>query len=76
MRCVPLLPAKLKELNGGAPQEQKLSEEVLESLEKLLLCVSDLSSAEQPTTLQISLLWKASQWPEGIGPNRITLYSS
>ncbi|XP_046904858.1 phospholipase A-2-activating protein [Hypomesus transpacificus] len=58
--------AKLKELNGGAPQEQKLSEEVLESLEKLLLCVSDLSSAEQPTTLQISLLWKASQWPEDI----------
>ncbi|XP_062304996.1 phospholipase A-2-activating protein [Osmerus eperlanus] len=58
--------AKLRELNGGAPQEQKLSEEVLESLEKLLLCVSDLSSAEQPTTLQISLLWKASQWPEDI----------
>lgn len=58
--------AKLKELNGGAPQDQRFSVEMLESLEKLLVCVSDLSNPEQPTTNQISLLWKATHWPEDI----------
>ncbi|XP_029931915.1 phospholipase A-2-activating protein [Myripristis murdjan] len=59
--------AKLKELNNGAPQKHKLSEEVLESLEKLLMCVCGPSSSEQPLTIQqINLLWKASHWPEDI----------
>uniref|UniRef100_A0AAX7UTB4 Phospholipase A2-activating protein n=1 Tax=Astatotilapia calliptera TaxID=8154 RepID=A0AAX7UTB4_ASTCA len=59
--------AKLKELNGGAPQEHKLSEEVLESLERLLLSVCGLNSSEPaPTIQQINLLWKASHWPEDI----------
>uniref|UniRef100_A0A3Q0T9T8 Phospholipase A2-activating protein n=1 Tax=Amphilophus citrinellus TaxID=61819 RepID=A0A3Q0T9T8_AMPCI len=61
------LTAKLKELNGGAPQEHKLSEEILESLERLLLSVSGPSSSEPPPTIQqINLLWKASHWPEDI----------
>ncbi|KAF7669011.1 hypothetical protein LDENG_00264030 [Lucifuga dentata] len=59
--------AKLKELNGRAPQEQKLSEEILESLERLLVCVCGPNSSEQPLTIQqISLLWKACHWPEDI----------
>uniref|UniRef100_A0A672ZPL7 Phospholipase A2-activating protein n=1 Tax=Sphaeramia orbicularis TaxID=375764 RepID=A0A672ZPL7_9TELE len=59
--------AKLKELNGRAPQEQKLSEEALESIERLLLSVCGPSSSEPPPTIQqISLLWKASHWPEDI----------
>lgn len=58
--------AKLKELNGGAPQEHKLSEEVLESLERLLVSVSSSNCDEAPPTIQeINLLWKASHWPEG-----------
>uniref|UniRef100_A0A672ZNI2 Phospholipase A2-activating protein n=1 Tax=Sphaeramia orbicularis TaxID=375764 RepID=A0A672ZNI2_9TELE len=64
---VHLSPAKLKELNGRAPQEQKLSEEALESIERLLLSVCGPSSSEPPPTIQqISLLWKASHWPEDI----------
>lgn len=59
--------AKLKELNGGAPQEHKLSEEVLESLEGLLVAVCGSNSDNSlPTIQQINLLWKASHWPEGI----------
>uniref|UniRef100_A0A674EMV8 Phospholipase A-2-activating protein n=1 Tax=Salmo trutta TaxID=8032 RepID=A0A674EMV8_SALTR len=58
--------AKLKELNGGAPGEYRLSEEVLESLEKLLVSVCNPCASEQPTTEQISLLWKTSHWPEDI----------
>lgn len=58
--------AKLKELNGGAPQEHKLSEEVLESLEGLLVSVCSSNSDEPlPSIQQINLLWKASHWPEG-----------
>lgn len=58
--------AKLKELNGGAPQEHKLSEEILVNLEQLLLSVCGLNSSETPLTIQqINLLWKASHWPEG-----------
>uniref|UniRef100_A0A8K9WME9 Phospholipase A-2-activating protein n=1 Tax=Oncorhynchus mykiss TaxID=8022 RepID=A0A8K9WME9_ONCMY len=59
-------PAKLRELNGGAPGEYRLSEEVLGSLEKLLVSVCDPCASEQPTTEQISLLWKTSHWPEDI----------
>uniref|UniRef100_UPI003AAED065 phospholipase A-2-activating protein isoform X2 n=1 Tax=Centroberyx gerrardi TaxID=166262 RepID=UPI003AAED065 len=59
--------AKLKELNDGAPQKHKLSEEVLESLDRLLVSVCGTSSSEQPPNLQqINLLWKASHWPEDI----------
>ncbi|KAM6949077.1 phospholipase A-2-activating protein [Aplochiton taeniatus] len=58
--------AKLRELNDGAPQEHKLSEDGLESMERLLACVSDLGSATQPTTQQINYLWQASHWPEDI----------
>lgn len=58
--------AKLKELNGGAPHEHKLSEEILESLERLLVSVCGPNSPEPPPNLQqINLLWKASHWPEG-----------
>lgn len=58
-------PAKLKELNGGAPQEHKLSEDILEGLERLLESVFE-PSKPAPTIQQISLLWKAAHWPEGI----------
>lgn len=59
-------PAKLKELNGGAPQEHKLSEEMLGNLESLLSCVCESDSSGPPPTLQqINMLWKASHWPEG-----------
>ncbi|XP_057709567.1 phospholipase A-2-activating protein [Corythoichthys intestinalis] len=56
---------KLKELNAGAPQEHKLSEDFLESLERLLVSVSSPNECP-PTIQQISLLWKASHWPEDI----------
>ncbi|CAB1345156.1 unnamed protein product [Coregonus sp. 'balchen'] len=56
--------AKLKELNSGAPGEYRMSEEVLGSLEKLPVSVCDPHASEQPTTEQISLLWKTSHWPE------------
>ncbi|KAM3857742.1 phospholipase A-2-activating protein [Diretmus argenteus] len=58
--------AKLKELNGGAPLEHKLSEEVVETLERLLSCVCGPNSDQPPTIQQINLLWKASHWPEDI----------
>lgn len=58
--------AKLRELNGNAPEDHRLSDEVLGSLEKLLLTVSDPKSQEQPTAEQISILWRTSHWPEGI----------
>ncbi|XP_029975404.1 phospholipase A-2-activating protein [Salarias fasciatus] len=59
--------AKLKELNGGAPQEHKLSEEVLESVERLLMSVCGPGSSEPPPTMQqINDLWRAAHWPEDI----------
>uniref|UniRef100_A0A671YXC3 Phospholipase A2-activating protein n=1 Tax=Sparus aurata TaxID=8175 RepID=A0A671YXC3_SPAAU len=59
--------AKLKELNGGAPQEHKLSEDNLESLEMLLVAACEPVSSKPPPTLQqINLLWKAAHWPEDI----------
>uniref|UniRef100_A0AAY4A0G7 Phospholipase A-2-activating protein n=1 Tax=Denticeps clupeoides TaxID=299321 RepID=A0AAY4A0G7_9TELE len=57
---------KLKELNGGAPHVHQLTEEALNSLEKLLLSISDLKTKGQPTVEQISLLWKTCHWPEDI----------
>ncbi|KAJ3585415.1 hypothetical protein NHX12_014134 [Muraenolepis orangiensis] len=60
--------AKLKELNGGASPEHKLSEEFVESLESMLgIVVGGAPDAAPPLTLpQINLLWKASHWPEDI----------
>uniref|UniRef100_A0AAY5ERZ7 Phospholipase A-2-activating protein n=1 Tax=Electrophorus electricus TaxID=8005 RepID=A0AAY5ERZ7_ELEEL len=58
--------AKLRELNGNAPQDHRLSEVALDSLEKLLLNVSDPKSPDQPTAEQISILWRTSHWPEDI----------
>lgn len=58
--------AKLKELNRGAPHAHKLSEEIVESLERLLISVCGPESFKLPPTIQqINLLWKASHWPEG-----------
>ncbi|XP_056605454.1 phospholipase A-2-activating protein [Triplophysa dalaica] len=58
--------SKLQELNNTAPQDHKLSEAALVSLEKLLLTVTDLKRKEQPTAEQINVLWRASHWPEDI----------
>ncbi|KAK7909706.1 hypothetical protein WMY93_014390 [Mugilogobius chulae] len=58
--------AKVKELNAGAPQEHKLSEEFLESIERLLVSVCTSNSESAPTMQQITLLWKATHWPEDI----------
>uniref|UniRef100_A0A3Q2D496 Phospholipase A2-activating protein n=1 Tax=Cyprinodon variegatus TaxID=28743 RepID=A0A3Q2D496_CYPVA len=63
----PQIIAKLKELNEGAPQGQRLSEETMESLESLLLVVYGANSPEPPPSLQqINLLWKVCHWPEDI----------
>ncbi|KAM9827561.1 phospholipase A-2-activating protein [Neosynchiropus ocellatus] len=58
--------AKLKELNSEAPKDQRLTSEVLEDLEQLLLCVSGSESEAGPSVRQISELWTASHWPEDI----------
>ncbi|XP_075999985.1 phospholipase A-2-activating protein [Genypterus blacodes] len=61
----PQIIAKIKELNDAAPQEHKLSGDILESLEALLLSVC--GSTKHPLTIQqINLLWKACHWPEDI----------
>lgn len=66
MTCAPIsFAGKLRELNNTAPQDHKLSEAALDSLEKLLLVVTDLKRKEQPTADQINVLWRASHWPEG-----------
>jgi len=72
-------PAKLRELNAVAPQEHKLSEEFVESLEGMLVSVVDgangaNNSTQPPTLQQINLLWKAAHWPEGT-PHRKTMYA-
>ncbi|XP_069096867.1 phospholipase A-2-activating protein isoform X2 [Pleurodeles waltl] len=56
---------KLRELNGSAPAEQKLSEDELDLLEKLLSVVGN-PSTETPTARQLDILWKAVRWPEDI----------
>ncbi|OXB81746.1 UNVERIFIED_CONTAM: hypothetical protein H355_010307 [Colinus virginianus] len=56
---------KLKELNGNATEEQKLTEDDLIILEKLLSATCN-TSAEMPTAQQIQTLWKAINWPEDI----------
>uniref|UniRef100_A0A8C8RS36 Phospholipase A-2-activating protein n=1 Tax=Pelusios castaneus TaxID=367368 RepID=A0A8C8RS36_9SAUR len=56
---------KLKELNGNAPEEQKLTEDDLILLEKILFVTCN-TSAETPTAQQVQTLWKAINWPEDI----------
>ncbi|NWX92594.1 PLAP protein, partial [Nothoprocta ornata] len=56
---------KLKELNGAASEEQKLTEDDLIILEKILFAVCN-TSAETPTAQQLQTLWKAVNWPEDI----------
>lgn len=56
---------KLKELNGTAPEEKKLTEDDLILLEKILSLICN-SSSEKPTTQQLQILWKAINWPEDI----------
>ncbi|XP_034712361.1 phospholipase A-2-activating protein isoform X2 [Etheostoma cragini] len=59
--------AKVKELNGGAPLEHKLSDEILESLQRLLVSVSEPNSSMSPPSIQeINVLWKASHWSEDL----------
>lgn len=56
---------KLKELNGTASEEKKLTEDDLILLEKILSLICN-SSSEKPTAQQLQILWKAINWPEGI----------
>lgn len=55
---------KLKELNGSAAEEHKLTEDDLIILEKLLSATCN-TSAEIPTAQQLQTLWRAVNWPEG-----------
>lgn len=55
---------KLKELNGTAPEEKKLTENDLILLEKILSITCN-SSFEKPTAQHLQILWKAINWPEG-----------
>ncbi|KAF4794826.1 Phospholipase A-2-activating protein [Turdus rufiventris] len=56
---------KLKELNGSAAEEHKLTEDDLIILEKLLSATCN-TSAETPTAQQLQTLWRAINWPEDI----------
>jgi len=58
------LTGKLKELNGNAAEENKLTEDDLIILEKLLSATCN-TSAETPTAQQLQTLWRAVNWPEG-----------
>lgn len=58
------LTGKLKELNGSAAEEHKLTEDDLIILEKLLSATCN-TSAEKPTAQQLQTLWRAINWPEG-----------
>ncbi|KAM8962208.1 phospholipase A-2-activating protein [Pelodytes ibericus] len=57
--------AKLKELNDSAPEEQKMPEEDLMRLEKLLTLAVN-PSEEVATAQQLDTLWRAINWPEEI----------
>lgn len=59
-----LILGKLKELNGTAPEDKKLTEDDLVLLEKILSLVCN-NSSEKPTAQQLHILWKAINWPEG-----------
>ncbi|KAK2512590.1 Plaa [Columba guinea] len=56
---------KLKELNGSATEEHKLTEDDLINLEKLLSATCN-TSAETPTAQQLQTLRRAVNWPEDI----------
>ncbi|NXK00091.1 PLAP protein, partial [Corythaixoides concolor] len=56
---------KLKELNGTATEEHKLTEDDLIVLGKLLSATCN-TSAEKPTAQQLQTLWRAVNWPEDI----------
>ncbi|RLV97007.1 hypothetical protein DV515_00012223 [Chloebia gouldiae] len=56
---------KLKELNGTAAEEHKLTEDDLIVLEKLLSATCN-TSTETPTAQQLQTLWRAVNWPEDI----------
>lgn len=56
---------KLKELNGSAPEEKKLTEDDLVLLEKILSLICG-NASEKPTAQQLQVLWKAINWPEDI----------
>ncbi|NXK26744.1 PLAP protein, partial [Arenaria interpres] len=56
---------KLKELNGSATEEHKLTEDDLIILEKLLSTTCN-NSTETPTAQQLQTLWRAINWPEDI----------
>ncbi|XP_019279779.1 phospholipase A-2-activating protein isoform X3 [Panthera pardus] len=56
---------KLKELNGAASEEKKLTEDDLILLEKILSLICN-NSSEKPTAQQLQILWKAIYWPEDI----------
>lgn len=59
-----LVLGKLKELNGTASEEKKLTEDDLVLLEKILSLICN-NSSEKPTAQQLQILWKAVNWPEG-----------
>ncbi|KAH0628363.1 hypothetical protein JD844_009419 [Phrynosoma platyrhinos] len=60
-----LILAKLKELNGSAPEEQQLTEDDLGVLEKMLSLTCN-TSMEALTAHQVQTLWKAVNWPNDI----------
>ncbi|KAJ7335422.1 hypothetical protein JRQ81_013363 [Phrynocephalus forsythii] len=60
-----LILGKLKELNGSAPEEQRLTEDELDLLEKMLSVICN-TSMEAPTAQQLHTLWKAINWPNDI----------
>ncbi|XP_054843324.1 phospholipase A-2-activating protein isoform X2 [Eublepharis macularius] len=56
---------KLRELNGNAPEEQQLTEDDLDLLEKLLSIACN-TSMETPSAQQLQALLKAISWPADI----------
>ncbi|XP_063151072.1 phospholipase A-2-activating protein isoform X2 [Candoia aspera] len=57
-----LILGKMKELNGNVSEEQQLTEDDLDVLEKMLSIVCSVSM-EAPTAEQLQTLWKAINWP-------------
>lgn len=56
---------KIKELNESAPEENRLPEDDLIRLDKLLSLVVN-TSREAVTAQQVDTLWRAVRWPEAI----------
>ncbi|XP_026569208.1 phospholipase A-2-activating protein isoform X1 [Pseudonaja textilis] len=57
-----LILGKMKELNGDVPEEQQLTEDDLDVLEKMLSVMCSVT-LETPTREQLKTLWKAINWP-------------